>query len=302
MLDLHMHSRMSDDGEFSPAELVEKCRSAGIGFLSITDHNTLAAFPEAREAARRLGVGYVSGVELDCVYEGCEFHLLGYGVRDRSGEFARMEAGLRDQCRAVSREMLDKTRAFGFDVTAGEMERVSRNCSWEDRWTGEMFGEVILNRPDYAGHPLLRPYRPGGPRSDNPYVNFYWDFYAQGRPCHVPMMYPGMAELVERIHGDGGRAVLAHPGANLKGREALLEGIFDLGVDGVEAFSSYHTPEQAADYARRGRERGRFLSCGSDFHGRLKPAITLGRMTFPPQEDRAAIEAALMDALESLAE
>ena len=48
MLDLHMHSRMSDDGEFSPAELVEKCRDAEIRFLSITDHNTLAALPEAR--------------------------------------------------------------------------------------------------------------------------------------------------------------------------------------------------------------------------------------------------------------
>jgi len=37
MIDLHMHSRYSEDGEFTPAELIEQCAAQGITTLSITD-------------------------------------------------------------------------------------------------------------------------------------------------------------------------------------------------------------------------------------------------------------------------
>ena len=37
MTDLHMHSSYSEDGEFTPAELVEKCSRRGITVMSITD-------------------------------------------------------------------------------------------------------------------------------------------------------------------------------------------------------------------------------------------------------------------------
>jgi hypothetical protein len=88
----------------------------------------------------------------------------------------------------------------------------------------------------------------------------------------------------------GGAVVLAHPGNNLKGHEDLFGEIMNLGFHGVEAFSSYHTPERAAFYARITREAGRFCTCGSDYHGRMKPAIDMGVMPFPPEYDRAEIE------------
>lgn len=30
MIDLHMHSRYSDDGEFTPSELIEQCVDKGV--------------------------------------------------------------------------------------------------------------------------------------------------------------------------------------------------------------------------------------------------------------------------------
>lgn len=42
-----------------------------------------------------------------------------------------------------------------------------------------MFGEALLKDERYVDHELLKPYRSGGSRSDNPYVNFYWDYYVQ---------------------------------------------------------------------------------------------------------------------------
>ena len=45
LVDLHMHSYYSD-GSFSPREVVELAKEKGLGFISITDHNTIEAHEE----------------------------------------------------------------------------------------------------------------------------------------------------------------------------------------------------------------------------------------------------------------
>ena len=84
------------------------------------------------------------------------------------------------------------------------MEELAGDYYWKDRWTGEMFAEVLLGREEYKDHPLLLPYREGGARGDNPYVNFYWDFYSQGKCCYVKMEYPKLEQAVDIIHRNGG--------------------------------------------------------------------------------------------------
>ena len=115
------------------------------------------------------------------------------------------------------------------------------------------------------------------------------------------MQFPAMETAVQLIRDNGGRVVLAHPGNNLCGHEELFGEIMRLGFDGVEAFSSYHSAETAAFYARLTRETGRFCTVGSDFHGRLKPAIEMGRVTFPSGIERAEIEREIHRMLDSLA-
>lgn len=276
MIDLHMHSRYSDDGEFTPECLVFRCKEQGIRIVSVTDHNCVRANQEARKAAESLGLSYISGGEFDCMYHGRNFHMLGYGIDCENEAFAKLERAVMDQSRRASLEMLEKTRKLGFSVTEEEMDRVSSEAFWKGKWTGEMFGEVLLSKPEYEDHPLLKPYRKGGERSDNPYVNFYWDFYSQGKPCHAGIKIPDMKTIVDIIHQNHGLAVLAHPCVNLKGKEQLLKGIVSLGIDGMEAFSSYHTPEQALERMEQAKAYGLFYTCGSDFHGKTKPSISLG--------------------------
>ena len=144
-----------------------------------------------------------------------------------------------------------------------------------------MFAEVLLNKPEYESSELLKPYRTGGSRSDNPYVNFYWDFYAQGKPCYVPKRYPSLQEAVDLIHRTGGLAVLAHPGASVKGQENLFPAMVTLGLDGVEAISSYHTGAVSAFYWKLAEVHRLMVTCGSDFHGKAKPSVSLGRAAAP---------------------
>lgn len=291
MLDLHMHSHFSEDGDIAPAQLVEQCHAAGVDFMSVTDHNSMRGTEAAAAAAGAAGIGFINGVELDCVYKGLNFHVLGYGMDDSRGDFTALDAEMERKYRAIAMEYLRKTCALGFHVTAQELREVSWWSIFPERWTGERFGEVLLNKPEYADDPRLAPYRPGGPRSDNPCINFYWDYFAQGKPCYVEMEFPPMERALELICDNGGIAVLAHPGNNLKGHEELFDEVMSLGFAGVEAFSSYHSLEQSAYFYRKGLEAGKFCTIGSDYHGRLKPAISLGKIAFPEGIDRSAVEA-----------
>lgn len=290
MIDLHMHSCYSDDGEFTPAKLMEGCAAGGIRIMSITDHNTVRANEEARTLAKKLSISYIPGIEIDCVFQGTNFHVLGYGIDDRSRDFCEIENRMNAQSVENSLKMLVRTQELGFHITENDMSNISKGCYWQNRWTGEMFAEVLLKKEEYRNHPLLLPYRTGGARSDNPYVNFYWDFYSQGKACYVPSEYPPMKTIIDVIHRNHGMAILAHPGVNLKGKEDILPAIAKLGIDGIEAFSSYHTPQQAADFYQKANALGICVTCGSDFHGKTKPSIQIGKISYPLKSDYTEIE------------
>lgn len=289
-IDLHMHSYYSDDGEFSPSELVEKCRICGIKVMSITDHNCVRGQEEGRTAALAAGITYVPGIEIDCVFEETNLHVLGYGIDYKSMDFTDIEDNIESQSVAASRKMLRVTQEMGFRVTELDMQELAKDNYWKERWIPEMFAEVLLNKPEYENHPMLLPYRPGGERSDNPYVNFYWDYYSQGKAGYVKMEYPGLEKAVDIIHGSGGRAVLAHPGVNLKGREEQLELIIRTGIDGIEAFSSYHSAQQCEYYYDAAQRHKLFVTCGSDYHGKTKPAIFHGEHGALLDEDEMLCE------------
>ena len=142
--------------------------------------------------------------------------------------------------------------------------------------TMELIAEVML--PDAAcDTPLLAPYREGGVRGDMPYINFYLDFGAQGRPAFVPMEYMNFRDAVELVRDNGGVPVVAHPGLNLRGRERIVEKLLERGAEGLEVFNNYHDDRQIAYFAPLVRRRGALMTCGSDFHGKTKPLIHVGR-------------------------
>src|SRR5690606_5412306 len=78
LADLHMHSTASD-GALAPAELMARAAEAGVELVALTDHDCVDGLDEARDAAARLGMAWVSGVELSAQWQGHTVHVLGYG-------------------------------------------------------------------------------------------------------------------------------------------------------------------------------------------------------------------------------
>lgn len=281
-IDLHMHSMYSDDGEYTPEQLVEMCAKRGIKIMAVADHNQIDAIDAAREKAKEIGVSLIPAVEIDCTFGRTNLHVLSYGMEYKVPFFQQLNEKIYKQEMRLSDKKIELTKKIGFDVTKEELDQLSENGVY----TGEMFGEVLLGKEEYKNHPMLKPYRVGGKRSDNPYVNFYWDYYSQGKPCYTKVEYPSYETVVEQIHQYGGKAVLAHPGANLKGTFETFDRMMEAApLDGVEVFSNYHDEETVEYFYKKGQEYGIMTTCGSDFHGKTKPAIELGECHCPYDEE-----------------
>ena len=99
-----------------------------------------------------------------------------------------------------------------------------------------------------------------------------------------------IAEALEIVHGAGGTASVAHPGANGISRQELKV-LAEAGLDAVEAFHPEHPPNQAEAFERWATELGMLVTAGSDYHGpTVQPDRKLGDRTLSP-EKFAALEA-----------
>jgi predicted metal-dependent phosphoesterase TrpH len=141
--------------------------------------------------------------------------------------------------------------------------------------------EVLLADDQYASNKKLLPYRLGGQRSDMPFLNFYLDFFAQGKPAYVKINYMDFTEAISLIKRNGGIPVVAHPGHNLKGQEGIVKELLDLGAEGLEVFNNYHNEKQIDFFTDIAVRRKILITCGSDFHGKTKPLIRVGKYRLP---------------------
>ncbi len=274
-LDLHMHSNISNDGEYTPSQLMQLCKQHGLKTVALADHNSVRGIGDAQKSANELGIEFIRAIELDCQFEGVNLHLLGYGIDLTVSEFEKNEMDILKKEQDASSKLIHLVQDLGIHL---EIEEVL-DLAIEGVVTGEMIAEVALEDKRNQNNPLLEPYRKNGKRSDNPYVNFYWDFCSQGKPAYVPIQFLGLIEAIQLIRKARGIAVLAHPGINIGQDQKILESIVSCGIDGMEVYSSYHDENMVAFYNKQAEKFHLLKTMGSDFHGKTKPAIKLGSMS-----------------------
>lgn len=270
-----MHTQYSPDGELAPAELISKCRAAKLSVIAITDHNTVAAIDETIPLGEVNGVRIIPGVEIDCTFKHTDMHLLGYGIRWTDPVYKRLEDKISQLIIDSFDQMISNLRDLDIPVVRSEViEKAAGRLP-----SPELIAEVLLSNPRYNDISRLNPYRTNGSRSDMPYINFYLDFFAQGKPAYVQMEFMPYNEAVSIIKDTGGVPVIAHPGHNFKGRENVIRELIDGGAEGIEVYNNYHSMEQIAFFERLALEKQIVMTAGSDFHGKTKPLIQPGMFT-----------------------
>jgi hypothetical protein len=271
-IDLHLHSIYSDDGELIPTDLVELCVKKGIKYAALADHNSVQGVQEAIQATRWKDIEIIPGIELDCMFKGINLHILGYGIDYSNPIFDENEAAIIRQEQQASKTRMRLIREAGIDFD----DKVIASLTKNGVVNGEMIAEAAMLFDKEHKNPLLQPYYEGGNRSDNPYVNFYWDFCHQGKVGYAEIKYISLQEAVRMIVDNQGIPVLAHPGIMVKEDRAFLEEIIANGIAGIEVYSSYHSAEQTRFYNEFAESHLMLMTCSSDFHGKIKPMITIG--------------------------
>jgi predicted metal-dependent phosphoesterase TrpH len=261
--DLHLHTRVSD-GELDPPYLVAAAAAHGIVHLSITDHDSLAAYrwgggAVVREALR-LGVKLTIGIEMDTALDGREVHLLGYDV---------------DPAAPALAAHLEAVRMARYERARRELAAVHGLLGEDALEEDEIFapGRDVLMRPHFIRPLLTRGYF----ASYGEGRRWFWAHASPG----VGVPKPALAEAVEMIHAAGGWAVLAHPGYYWKDGHPVLDrlrALREAGLDGVELDYPYRSSspdlfdeggERAFREALRsvGEKLGLRFTRGSDAHG-----------------------------------
>ena len=281
-LDLHMHSDISNDGEYSPKRLMELCLENSIKVAALADHNSVRGIEDAKLYADKFGIQLIPAIELDCTFRGVDLHVLGYGINPKHDDFKRVEESVESQEIGTSKKRMELVKNMGITFDYDEVMKLSRNGAV----TGEMIAEVALKDHRNKSNSLMLPFYPGGNRSDNPYVNFYWDICSSGKGAYVPMEFMSLSDAIDLIYDAGGIPVLAHPGNNVKEDEELLHNIIETGIVGMEVYSSYHSPEQIEFYSKQAEKYDLIKTLGSDFHGKTKPSIKLGAVDCENSDDK----------------
>lgn len=253
-VDLHTHSTASDGG-LTPRRLVSAARRAGLKGLALTDHDTVAGLPSFLRAGARAGLAVLGGVEISLAHPGT-FHLLGLNVAggpDIPTALERLQTFRRER----NRRMVEVLASQGYQV------------SWEELLAKAGNGQP--GRPHFAALLVEKGYfaAPG---------EVFEKLLAKGRPGYVDKQRLTPEDGLALVREAGWAPVLAHPvslGLSPDDWPALLTGLVDQGLAGLEVCHPSHGPEETAFFRNLAREFGLVSTAGSDYHGSLKPTVPL---------------------------
>lgn len=126
-LDLHMHSQISLDGEFSPERLAEICHDSGLKVVALSDHNSVRGVERMMTACSRFGIREIPAVELDCIFEGVDLHLLGYGIDFQDPRYRELEEDILSQKKKNSSEVMKILKDTGIFFEEEKVLAMSRD-------------------------------------------------------------------------------------------------------------------------------------------------------------------------------
>ncbi len=266
MIDLHIHSNASD-GTCAPEEIVQQAREMGLQAIAIADHDTIDGVCQAMDAGIPRSLEFMTGIEISAqplprINGGGSFHILGYGFSIYDNFLHKTLKILQRAREERNPKIVEKLRQSGIDIS---MEDVQRIC-----------GPGQPGRPHIALALMEK-------KVVDTFDQAFDRYLATGRPAHVDKARLSCQEAITLINRAGGIAVLAHPGL-IKTSEAypmgeIIDDLVTMGLNGIEAYHTDHSPEQIRYFEKMARNRGLLVTGGSDFHGEMKPEVQMGKGT-----------------------
>ncbi len=271
MIDIHTHTTYSD-GTLTPGELLEEAQKKKLTIISITDHNTIGAYEELKNPNIRgkfKGM-IIPGIEITTTYHGETIEVLGYNFNlDMMSELLK-ESVLTFEEKQIQEYNLIKKQYQKIGVIFDE-ENIKFNQKKESCRVS--FWKEIKRHPE--NNCLFLEEKSKEEASSftrneiyNPKSLLYVD---------ESSLFPSLEKAIAMIHESGGLAFLAHTFAYSPNiANSILDILGNYKLDGLECFYTTFTEEQSNYLVSLCKEKGLYMSGGSDFHGTRKINHNLG--------------------------
>ncbi len=166
-VDLHIHSNKSSDGDFSPFHIIQLSKKNKLRAISIADHDTVAAYPEALELGEDEGIEVIPSLELTTLFDDREFHLLLPFVDWRKKIVSDLIDKVAKGRIVEAKERIRKLQEIGFDINWKEVSRKSK----PNPPLGVTIAQVLLEKYEKKNHPSLKKYYEEKNRMFAPYFS-----------------------------------------------------------------------------------------------------------------------------------
>jgi predicted metal-dependent phosphoesterase TrpH len=279
IIDLHIHSQ-SSDGAFTVEEIVREAKRRNIGFMSITDHDSIGCQKVAITLAEKAGIRYVTGVELNVTFAHPKYHtgkpvsldFLGY-------QFDAANKKLTDKLQQMAKYREERAAKILRNLTAEFEKEAIPKLTEKDFKAIEASVDGTLGRPHIADYLVKKGIVKNRQEAFDKYLV----------RCNVPKYPLHLEEASRLVHNAGGKIVIAHPNdphgtslvaltKSLPEQTTLIEESMLEFIDGVECWHSRNDAETTSHYVKFAKEHGLLMTGGSDCH--QKP-IVMGTVAVP---------------------
>ena len=280
IIDLHIHSKSCSDGNLTVKELVKEAKIRNIGLISITDHDSIGCQGKAMTLAKKNGIRYISGVELNVTFSHPRYQkdkltsldFLGYQFDIRNKE-------LKNKLQQIGKYREERASKILANINVEFEKEGIEKLTKNDLEKIQASVDGVLGRPHIADYLV----RKGIVRTRQEAFDKYLV------KCDVPK-YPLYIEEASRlVRNAGGKLVFAHPNdphgtslvtltKSLHEQTEIIEESFLRYIDGVECWHFRNDTLTTNHYIKFAKKHGLIMTGGSDCH--QKPII-MGTLKVP---------------------
>jgi len=247
--DLHIHSRFSDSS-LSCGEIFSQARSNNLDCISITDHDTLDFYfsSDASRLPEEYSIELIKGIEFSAQYNDRELHLLGYfGNHPFGDKFLNILKKLKEDRYNRIIKMIGILSSLGIKIELDEFRAFAGESSLSRLHLGIFmkYKEIVKNIKEAFSR-----------------------YIGVGKPAYVARFRYKVREAISILKEEGAMVFLAHP-RDVENCEDI-NGLIQLGLDGIEVFYPSYTPQMITFYKNFADDSGVFICGGSDSHGEYK--------------------------------
>ena len=279
IIDLHIHSKASD-GKFSVQEIFKEAKNRNIDLLAISDHDNITCQTQAIATAKKAGIRYVTGVELNVTFshpnylngKAVSLDFLGY-------QFNPQNIALASKLDLAAKYRMERAAKILDNLNAEFQKEGIAALSKDDFKQIEESVDGTLGRPHIADYLVKKGIVKTRQEAFDKYLV----------KCDVPKYPLYLEEASKLVREAGGKLVLAHPNdphgtslvtltKSLEEQTQIVQEKMLPYIDGVECWHSRSTPETSSHYLEFVKKYGLMATGGSDCH--QKP-ILMGSVQIP---------------------